>query len=127
MPKEFSLKNALYFTTYLEPCLIQHANFEGILLFGGEAQRFLPRQQHLVNSGRSWTLDSDHLVCCARDYELLERTAEGKLKWVQDEDHPHWKILGEYWEELDPGCYWGGDWKSRDVAHFGYNPARKDD
>ncbi len=124
--KPFSLENAYYFTNVLIPKYVAFAKAQKILIFRGEAQRFIDRQTELYNAGRSWTLRSDHLVCCAEDYEMLMRGDDGKLRWVQDENHPDWEKLGAYWESLDPGCYWGGRWDSKDVAHVGFDP-REDD
>ncbi len=124
--KPFSLRNAHYFSMVLVPKLLAFASAQGILIFIAEVQRHIERQTELYNSGRSWTLDSDHLLCTALDLELLKRGDDDKLRWVQDENHPHWKRLGKKWESLDPDCYWGGRWDSKDVYHFGYN-ARKDD
>jgi len=122
----FSIPNAHYFTMYLVPKLLTYAKSEGIDVFMGEVQRFPERQRELVNSGASWTLNSDHLLCTAVDFEFLERDRKGNLKWIEDPDHPNRAKLAAYWKSLNPGCYWGGDWASKDTPHFGYRPRKED-
>ena len=113
---KFSIANAVAFT-YFESCLVQWAAKQGIDLMGTEGQRFFKRQQWLFMKGRTKTLDSDHLICCARDIDVIEN---GRV--VKDGGHQSYKRLGLYWESLNPGCYWGGRWKSGDARHFGYRP-----
>jgi len=113
---KFSISNAVAFTFFLGK-LIDHAASLGMDIMATELQRFIERQTALVNSGASWTVNSDHIVCCAADIDCIEG---GKV--IGDGDHPKYKMLATYWKSLDPGCYWGGDWKSKDSRHFGYRP-----
>jgi len=112
----FSIENAVAFT-YFESKLVQWAAKVGIDVMGTEGQRFLNRQQELYDAGSTWTLQSDHLVCCARDFDVIEA---GRV--VTDGKDGRYERLGKYWESLNPGCYWGGRWKSKDSRHFGYRP-----
>lgn len=115
----FSIREAVTFTR-LEGRLNRYA-FEvlGIEIMGTEGQRFKTRQAYLYSTRASKTLRSDHLYCRARDIDVIEN---GQV--VGDGSHWAYAMLGQYWKSLDPGCYWGGDWKSKDSRHFGYNPRR---
>ena len=113
---KFSIPNAVAFTR-LEGRLTTWAPWAGIGIMGTEGQRFPERQKMLVDSGASETMDSDHILCCARDFDVVEG---GKV--ITDGSHPSYRRLGLYWESLNPGCYWGGRWKSGDSRHFGYRP-----
>lgn len=117
----FSIANAVTFT-YYESCLVQWAAKQGIDLMGTEGQRTYKRQRWLFLRKRTKTMNSDHLVCCARDIDVVER---GRV--ITDGSHLSYKRLGLYWESINPGCYWGGRWKDkegkpRDSRHFGYRP-----
>lgn len=113
---EFSITRAVKFMKLLHH-LQNHAVIKNIDIMGTELQRFIDRQIKLVNEGKSWTTQSDHLVCSAIDIDVVE---DGRI--VEDGDHPSYKELGRYWEKLDPGCYWGGGWRQKDSRHFGYRP-----
>ena len=74
----------------------------------GECQRPIEMQQIYVKSGRSKTMDSEHLNKCAID---LHFTKNGVLCYPKE--------LGDFWESLDPLNQWGGNWKSfKDCPHF---------
>ncbi len=113
---KFSIPNAVAFT-FFEGRLTMWAAATGIDIMGTEGQRFYDRQLMLYEAGATETMDSDHRVCCARDFDVVENS-----KVIKDGSHPSYKRLGLYWESLNPGCYWGGRWKSGDSRHFGYRP-----
>jgi hypothetical protein len=74
----------------------------------GEAERPIEMQKIYVQTGRSKTMNSQHLKKCAQDYHF---TKDGKLCYPA--------VLGEYWESLSPLNQWGGNWKSfKDQPHF---------
>ena len=113
---KFSISNAVAFTLF-ESKLVTWAAVQGIDIMGTEGQRFPERQKQLVELGLSATMDSDHILCCARDFDVIR----GGRVIVDGSDYDY-KRLGIYWESLNPGCYWGGRWKSGDSRHFGYRP-----
>ncbi len=113
---KFSITNAVAFT-YFKGKLIMWAAATGIDIMGTECQRFPERQKMLVDSGASETMHSDHVVCCAEDFDVIDN---GSV--VKDGEDGRYERLGLYWESLNPGCYWGGRWKSGDSRHFGYRP-----
>lgn len=85
----------------------------------GEVQRPIEMQQIYVNSGRSKTMDSQHIKKLAIDLILLKN---GKIC-----THEEIRPLGEWWQLLDMRNRWGGSWrglveagKSRfvDAPHF---------
>lgn len=81
-----------------------------------EGLRSAERQQRLVASGASRTLNSRHLSGHAVD---LAAKVDGKVRW----DWPLYARLAEAMKTaaagLDLPLTWGGDWKSfRDGPHF---------
>jgi len=97
----------------LDVCkLIQHATSEGWMVTGGELARTPEQQQIYVNTGRSKTMNSNHLRRCAVDLNFFR---DGKIVWDKDKVAP----LGAFWESLSPKNRWGGNFKSLlDVPHF---------
>ena len=65
-----------------------------------------PQQQALnVAKGASKTMKSKHLEGLAIDIAFLDDLMDdGTLNYTPDA----YKMLGEYWESLDPNCRWGG-------------------
>ena len=82
--------------------LIEYATRRGYEFTFGDAAR-MDRQGHMGNSL--------HYSRLAIDLNLFV-----KGKWISDGSHPVWKELGEFWEELDPLCAWGG--RFEDANHF---------
>lgn len=75
---------------------------------GGELERTTDQQLIYVRTGRSKTMDSNHIRKCAID---LHFTKDGKLCYPKE--------LGDYWESLSPANSWGGNWNSfKDQPHF---------
>lgn len=87
--------------------LIAFAYSEGYELTGGEWLRTEAQQMIYVNSGRSKTIHSRHLLKLAIDLNLFK---DGKILTMPNE----LKFLGDYWESLNPDNRWGGDWDKDD-------------
>jgi hypothetical protein len=80
----------------------------------GEVWRTKEQQDRYVKSGKSKTMQSQHLNRLAVDLNLF---IDGELTW----DVECYRILGEYWESLDPDCKWGGHFRGFcDAVHFEY-------
>ena len=92
--------------------LIQYATALGFTVTGGELFRTPEQQEIYVKSGRSKTMNSNHLKRLAIDLNFLR---DGNLVY----DIPALKPVGEYWESLSPKNSWGGNWTTfKDVPHF---------
>jgi len=74
----------------------------------GEAFRTNEQQLIYVQSGRSKTMDSNHMKRLAVDFNVFKN---GNLTY----DWKDIKPLGDYWETLHPQNRWGGDWNKNDV------------
>ena len=83
---------------------------------GGELFRTPEQQQIYVKTGRSKTMNSNHLRRCAIDLNFFK---DGTLIYDQAALSP----LGEYWRSLHPKNDWGGFWLSfKDIPHFERKP-----
>lgn len=92
--------------------LLAKADELGFTVTGGELYRTLEQQQIYVKTGRSKTMNSNHLRRCAIDLNFFK---DGKLCYDINELTP----LGDYWKSLDENNDWGGFWRSfKDVPHF---------
>lgn len=100
----------------LDACkLIQHATELGFTVTGGELYRTAGQQKLYVDSGRSKTLNSNHLKRLAIDLNFIR---DGKLVYDMEMLRP----LGEYWQGLNSANRWGGFFKSfKDMPHFERN------
>jgi peptidoglycan L-alanyl-D-glutamate endopeptidase CwlK len=88
--------------------LMQKAFADGYEVRMGEVERPLEMQQIYVKTGRSKTMNSNHLKKCAADLHFIK---DGILCYPKE--------LGDYWESLDPLNSWGGNWRSfKDAPHF---------
>lgn len=88
--------------------LILFAHQQGYEVRVGEVERPLEMQQIYVRTGRSKTMNSQHLKKLAAD---LHFTRDGVLCYPQE--------LGDYWESLSPLNRWGGNWNTfKDKPHF---------
>ena len=67
----------------------------------GEAWRSPETQEIYVAQGKSQTRKSKHLDKLAYDFNLFVNG--NYTRYGED-----YRVLGEYWESLDPGCKWGG-------------------
>jgi hypothetical protein len=99
--------------------LIQHIRSLGYKIRLGEVWRPLEMQEIYVKTGRSKTMNSEHIKKCAADLVIL---TDGKIL-----NRAETKPIGDFWESLSPKNRWGGNWrglvdsgKSRfvDVPHF---------
>ena len=100
----------------LDACkLIQYATQQGFMVTGGELARTPEQQAIYVQTGRSKTLQSNHLKRVAIDLNFFK---DGKIIWDKATLAP----LGAYWESLNPKNRWGGNFKSLvDCPHFERN------
>ena len=102
--------------------LINYALANGFLLTGGELYRTQEQQEIYVKSGRSQTMQSNHLRRLAIDFNVF---IAGQLSYDKEKIAP----LGHYWESLNAQNRWGGnfdrDWSKPDsfvdVPHFERN------
>jgi len=97
--------------------LITFAETQGFVVTGGELYRTAEQQDIYVKTGRSKTMNSNHLKRCAIDLNFfIDQNGALALTYEIDKLKP----LGEYWEKLTPGKNsWGGNWSSfKDVPHF---------
>lgn len=95
--------------------LINFANDNGYQLTGGELFRTLEQQTIYFNSGKSKTMNSNHLKRLAIDFNFFK---DGKLLNSKSDVQP----LGDFWESLHPQNRWGGNFKNfLDIPHFERN------
>jgi hypothetical protein len=92
--------------------LIQHATALGFTVTGGELFRTPEQQEIYVKTGRSKTMNSNHLKRLAIDLNFFK---SGVLEY----DVLVLTPIGEYWQSLDPKNSAGMFWKSfKDIPHF---------
>lgn len=88
----------------LDMCkLIQYATHNDFVVTAGEAFRTLEQQQIYLKTGRSKTLNSQHLERLAMDLNIFK---DGRL-CGHDEIEP----IGKFWESLNGRNRWGGSWR----------------
>lgn len=97
----------------LDVCdLVRYATSLGFVVTGGELQRPLEMQAIYVKTGRSKTMNGQHLRRLAIDLNFF---ANGELCYDKATLQP----IGDYWETRNPKNSWGGNWKSfKDMPHF---------
>jgi hypothetical protein len=100
----------------LDACkLVQYATEQGFKVTGGELFRTAEQQAIYVQTGRSKTLNSNHLKRLAIDLNFF---LDEKIIWDKSILAP----MGAYWENLNPKNRWGGNFKSLvDCPHFERN------
>lgn len=92
--------------------LIQKATEMGWTVTGGELYRTAEQQEIYVKTGRSKTMDSNHLKRLAIDLNFFKN---GQLIY----DITALQDIGKFWESLNPQNSAGMFWKSfKDVPHF---------
>lgn len=95
--------------------LIIKATKMGFVITGGELYRTEEQQTIYMKTGRTKTMNSNHLKRCAIDLNFFW---QGKLTY----DMTLLKPVGDYWESLSPKNRWGGNWKTfKDIPHFERN------
>jgi len=92
--------------------LIIFAEQKGFTLSGGELYRTVEQQKIYFTSGKSKTMDSQHLKRLAIDLNVF---VNGQLTY----DWTTIKPLGDYWESLSVFNRWGGDF-NRDGMENGF-------
>jgi peptidoglycan L-alanyl-D-glutamate endopeptidase CwlK len=96
--------------------LLKKAEELGFVVTAGELFRTPEQQQIYVKTGRSTTMNSNHLRRCAIDLNIFK---DNTLVYDINILRP----LGEYWKSLNSKNDWGGFWKSfKDVPHFERKP-----
>lgn len=101
----------------LDVCqLVVAATQRGFVVTAKELGRTVEQQALYVKTGRSTTMNSNHLRNCAIDLYFFR---DGKLIYDVEILQP----LGELWRSYNPKNDWGGFWKSfKDVPHFERRP-----
>ena len=97
--------------------LILHARERGFVVTGGELFRTPEQQAIHQRSGRSRSMDSQHLRRLAIDLTFFVQDGD-RLSLCSD--RAILRPLGDFWEALSPGANrWGGNWQSfKDTPHF---------
>jgi len=88
--------------------LVYYAYQNGFELTFGEAFRTNEQQMIYVQTGKSKTMNSNHLKRLAVDFNVF---VNNQLTY----DWECIKILGDYWETLHKDNRWGGDWNKNDI------------
>lgn len=97
----------------LDVCkLVPFATSLGFKVTGGELQRTQAQQEIYVKTGKSKTMNSNHLKKLAIDLNFIKG---GQLIY----DKAQLAAIGAYWESLDKKNRWGGNFKTFvDMPHF---------
>lgn len=102
------------FTKNIAYLILKAITLEVGLTFG-EAYRSEFQQAEYLRTGKSKTMNSNHLRRLAVDFNFF---IDGKLYY----DHPKINELGEFWETLHQLNRWGGNFKTlKDSPHFEMN------
>lgn len=84
----------------------------GWICTAGELLRPIEMQEIYVKTGRSKTMDSQHIKKLAGDLNVFY--PDGKIV----SSYEDWSKLGHFWESLSPQNRWGGnfdkDWTKKD-------------
>lgn len=101
--------------------LIQEACMRGFIITGGELYRTEDQQRIYVDTGRSHTMNSRHLMRLAVDLNFFEPTPTGGFRIIGNKDKL--QPLGDYWESLNEHNRWGGNFTTLlDTGHFERKP-----
>jgi len=105
--------------------LLKYAEQHGYIVTGGELWRPIEMQKLYVQTGRSKTMQSQHLNRLAIDLNFFSKTHSGTLKLLsRREDIAE---LGKLWENMNANNRWGGSWRGKiesgrytfiDIPHF---------
>lgn len=97
--------------------LLQKAYELGFVVTGGELYRTAEQQKIYMDTGRSKTMNSNHLRRLAIDLNFFVQQGDGALALTYDKGML--QALGDYWEALHEHNRWGGNWTSfKDTPHF---------
>ena len=83
----------------------------------GECLRTPEQQKLYFSTGKSKTMDSQHLKKLAIDLNLMRDGQLATAAQIQE--------LGKWWEALDPANRWGGSWRGQvesGESHFVDSP-----
>jgi len=87
----------------------------GILITGGELFRTMEQQKIYFDSGRSKTMNSNHLRRLAIDLNFIRNNAI-----ISDKETL--QAYGDFWKSLNPLNRWGGEFSTiYDPGHFERN------
>ena len=88
---------------------------DGVLVTEGEGYRTLEQQQIYFNSGKSKTMNSNHLRRLAHDINFIQN---GQMIT----DNATLQKYADYWKSLNPLNRWGGEFTTiYDYDHFERN------
>lgn len=104
--------------------LIIFAQARGFVVTAGELMRPVEMQEIYVKTGRSKTMNSQHIRKLAGDLNFFKPNDSGRLAYISTVHEL--EALGRYWEGLSPKNRWGGnfdmDWDKednfKDAPHF---------
>jgi hypothetical protein len=102
--------------------LICFAYEQGFEITLGESTVDVMRCDKCGNKVSKHSKHSYHYRRLAQDINLFKFGSGGWRYQTTAESH---RALGEYWMGLDPGCVWGGSWKSRDANHYSYMEGKR--
>lgn len=93
--------------------LIRFVESLGWMLTMGEGWRTPEQQKIYLETGKSKTMKSQHLERLAQDYNLFipSESKDSITDWNK------WKVLGDYWESLNPLNRWGGDFNKDNIKN----------
>lgn len=95
--------------------LVQKADELGFTVTSGELLRTQEQQEIYYKTGRSKTMNSNHLRKLAGDLNFF---SNDKLTY----NNKDLQVLGDYWESLHKFNRWGGNFKNiNDTPHFERN------
>lgn len=77
---------------------------QGLTVTAGEVYRTVEQQEIYVKTGRSKTMNSQHMKRLAIDLNIFRG---GRLLATRDD----LKTIGEQWESMNPKNRWGGSWR----------------
>lgn len=92
--------------------LIMFAWHKNIKLTGGELQRTEEMQRIYLAQKKTKTLNSQHLKKLAIDFAVFKPGED-----VPTYDWDSIKVLGDYWESLNPLNRWGGDFNKDNIKN----------
>lgn len=87
----------------------------GLTFTFGEVYRTREQQEIYVKTGRSKTMNSQHLKRLAVDLNFFK---EYDGNYIIIENRHELQPIGDYWESLSPQNEWGGNWHFYDGGHF---------